>query len=99
MIWLDDDSLSTEGSHAELFGSDACEADSFPDLRDVCLLGSIKGILELFEHHVGLRELLVVADSLEEDLSGKVELVVEATVTTLLNISLVWIANELLKLG
>jgi len=65
MIWLDDNSLSTKSSHAEFLSPDASEANSFPDLRDVGLLGGIEGILELLEHDVGLCEFLVVADSLE----------------------------------
>lgn len=94
VIWVDDNVLTTESCHVELFSTDTGEADSFPDFRDIGFLGSFKGELVLLEVDVGLSKLLVVGDALVEDLSSLVKLVIEAAVTTVFDISLVRITDE-----
>jgi len=99
MVGVDDDVLSTELSHSELFSADTSKADSFPDLGDVSLLGGIVSGLVLLEHNVSLSELVVVVDSLEEDLSRQVKFAVEASFSTGEDVSLVGLGHERLKLS
>lgn len=89
VIGLNNHMLSAQSSHAEFFSSNTGEANSFPDLGHISFLGSIESSLILPELDIGLREFLVVADTLVQDLSSQVKLIVEAAVTTLLSIGLV----------
>lgn len=98
MVGVDNDVGSTESGHSEFLSSDTGETDRFPDLRDVGLLGSIVSSLVLLEHYIGVSELVVVLDSLEKNLSRQVKFVVEATVSTGEDVSLVGLVYEGLKI-
>lgn len=65
VIGVDDDLLSTESSHSEFLSADTGEADRFPDLGNVSLLGSIVSSLVFLKHNISVSELLVVVDSLK----------------------------------
>mmetsp|Transcript_9248 Transcript_9248/g.11256 ORF Transcript_9248/g.11256 Transcript_9248/m.11256 type:complete len:272 (+) Transcript_9248:1351-2166(+) len=99
MVGVDDDVLAAERSHVELLGANAGEADGLPDAGHVRLPSSLERQLVLLQLHVALSELLVVGNSLVEDLGGKVELVVEAAVTAVLHVGLVRVAHEALEVA
>ena len=52
----------------------------------------------LLKHHINLSEFLVVSDPLEENLSLSVKFVFKASVSNFLEISLIWLRDEVLKL-
>jgi hypothetical protein len=89
VIREDDDLHSSHVGGAELLGTDACEADFLPDLWNIGLFGSLKCSLILLQLYENLGKLVVISDLLIENASCLVESLVEAAVTTLLNVSLV----------
>jgi hypothetical protein len=99
VIGVDNNVLSTERSHSELFSTNTSETDRFPDLGNVSLLGGIVSGLVLLEHNIGLSKLVVVVNSLEEDFSRQVMSSIEATVTTCEDVSLVGLVDEGFKLS
>lgn len=94
MIWVDDDVQTAELSSSEFLGSNTGEADSFPYLWDVGLLGGIVGLNVLLVHDKYLSKLLVISKFGEDDLSSLVHLGIEALVSDLLKISLIWLSHE-----
>jgi hypothetical protein len=98
VVWLHDNVLTAESSHTEFFGSNTGEANSFPYLGNVGFLGCIESSLVLLQFNVGLCEFLIVADALVQNLSCKVESVIEAAITTLLGICLIRLRNKALKI-
>lgn len=99
VVGLDNHVLSAECSHTELFGSNTSEANSFPNLRNISFLSSIEGSLVLFQLNVSLSQLLVVANTLEQNLSSKEKFVFKATITTLLSVSLVGLRDKCFEVG
>lgn len=89
MVWVDNHVLAAQGSHAEFLGAHASEANRFPNFWHVNFLGGVECSLVLFQLDVCLRKLLEVMNFFVKDLAGKVQSLVEASVTRLLDISLV----------
>jgi len=94
MVWVDNYVLTAQGSHPEFLGAHASEADCLPTFRYVNFLGCVECSLVLFKLDVGLGQLLEVMDFFVKDLTGKVKSLVEATVTRLLDISLIRLLNK-----
>lgn len=99
MIWVDDDVQSAELSSSEFLGSDTGEANCLPDLWNICLLCGIISTDVFLVHDEDLSELLVVAKLSEQNLGSLIHLVVEALVTDLLKISLIWFSDEVLEVN
>ncbi len=86
---MDDDVLTTQAGHTEFFGTDASETNCFPNFGHVHLFGSVECSLVLFKLDVGLSQFLIVVYAFEQDFTSKVQSLVEATITTFLDVSLV----------
>jgi hypothetical protein len=99
MIRKDDDLLTAKTCHAEFLSTNAGKAYCFPNSGYIGLSSSIVSSLILLEHNISLSKLLVVVDTLEEDFSRKVKTLVEASFSTLKNISLIWFSDEIFKLS
>ena len=98
VIWEYDDFHAAEIGSAELLGSNASEANLLPDFRNISFLGSFECSLILLQLHKDLSQFVVVANVTIEDLRGFIKLVIETSITTLLDVSLVWLADECFKL-
>ena len=97
VIWEDNDLHTSHVGSSEFLCSDASEANFLPDLWNVSFLGSLEGSLILLELYEDLSKLVVVSDLAVKNLSCFVETVIIASITALLNVSLVRLAKELLK--
>lgn len=91
VIWMNDDLETTEGGRLEFLGSDAGEADSFPDFWNIGFLGGFVSGNVILEHDMNLSEFLVVSNSCEKNLCCLEELVFEASFSDFKEVSLVWI--------
>jgi hypothetical protein len=89
MVWVDNDVLAAQGSHAEFLGANASEANRFPNFWHINFLCGVECSLVLFQLDVCLSKLLEVMDFFVKYLTSKVQSLVEASVTRLLDISLV----------
>lgn len=98
VIRKDDDLLSTKTSHTEFFCTNTSKAYSFPNSGNISFSCSIVSSLVFLEHDVGLCKFLVVVDALEEDFRRKVETLFKASFSTLEDISLVGLSNEIFEL-
>lgn len=91
--------LSAQSSHSEFLGSDTGKTHCFPNLWYIGFFGSIEGSLVSLQLDVGLGKLLIVADSLKQNLGSQVEFIVEAAIPAFLDISLVWLSYEGFQIG
>lgn len=91
--------LTTECCHSEFLSTYTCEAYCLPNLRHVSPLSCIKSSLVLLKLDVNLSKLLVVADALVQDFSSHEELIIEASVTTLLRVGLIGLRHKSLEVG
>lgn len=89
VIRVNNDLLPAEAGHSELLGSHTGEADALPHLGYVSLLGGVVCGLVLFEHHVGLSELLIVVNTLVKNLRRHVQPGIKAAISTLLEVGLI----------
>jgi len=94
MVWVNNYVLTAQRSHPEFLGAHASEADCLPTFRYVNFLGGVECSLVLFKLDVGLGQLLEVMDFFVKDLTSKVKSLVEATVTRLLDICLIWLLDK-----
>lgn len=97
MIRKDDDLKTTESCSSEFLGSYASEADFFPNLRDISFFSSFECSSILLELNQNLSKLLVVSNVGVEDSGSFKEFLIKASITTFLDVSLVWLSNESLK--
>lgn len=91
MIWMNYNVLTAKTCHAEFLSTNTCEANSFPNFRNINLLSSVECSLVLFEFYVCLGQFLIVVDALKQYFASKVEFFIETSVTTFLDISLIWL--------
>lgn len=97
VIWEDNNLQTAHVGSTELLGSNACEAHFFPDFRNICFLSSLECSLILLQFNENLSKFVVVSNMLIENLGSFVKFVVEASITTLENVCLIWFTNESLK--
>jgi len=89
------------GAHvgcSELLSTDACKAHIFPYTRNISFLCSFKSSLVLLKLNQDLCKLLIVSYLGVENLSCLVKFLVKAAVTKLLDVSLIWLADELFEI-
>jgi len=96
MVWVNNHVLATQGSHAEFLSAHTSKAHCLPTFGDINFLCSIECSLVLFKLYVGLRQFLEVMHLFVEDLASKIKSIVEATITRLLDISLIGLRDKLL---
>ena len=89
VVWVDNDVLATQAGHAEFLSANTSEANCFPNFGYVHFFGGVKCSLVFLKLDVGLSQFLIVVDAFEKDFASKIQSLVEATVTTLLYVSLV----------
>lgn len=97
MIWMNDDIETTKLSSSKLFGSYTSKTDSLPYFWNVSFFSGIICLNVFFIHYENLGKLLVVAKFCEDNFGCFVHLVVEAFLSNLRKISLVWLSYEIFK--
>lgn len=99
VIWVNNYILSAEISCSEFLCSDASEANSFPNFGYVCPLGGIVSLNVFLIHNKHLGQFLIVLKFCENDFGSFVHFEIEAFVSNLHKICLVWLTNKVLKVN
>ncbi len=86
-------------SSSEFLSSHANEANLFPHLRNISFLCCIECSLILLQLDENLSKFLIVSNMRVKNLSSLVKFLIEAPISTLLNISLVRLRDKLLEFG